>query len=74
MNFTSHVIVRVPDVVKNDMRFSRNLEFMWNTSRTDKRTQLMKTTVLYQHYSPPDGFKWEASYPMVFLSQLTIVS
>lgn len=64
MNFTSHVIVRVPDVVKNEMRFSRNLEFYWNTSRVSGRKQMIKTTVLYNHYNPPNGFKWESSYPM----------
>lgn len=62
MGFTDHVIVRVRNDVKNILRQNKELQFRWRASK-DVKSQI-DTTILYNHYSPPSGFKWEASWPM----------
>jgi hypothetical protein len=64
IGFKNHAIVRVDFELKRIFRQAKQLQFLWQGSKSLGKKTEMFTHIFYNHYNPPHGFKWEPSYPM----------
>eukprot|EP01080_Neovahlkampfia_damariscottae_P009042 gene9042-1139_t len=64
IGFKNHAIVRVDFELKKMLRKAKQLQFLWQGSKSlVKKTEIF-TSIFYNHYNPVNRFKWEPSYPM----------
>jgi hypothetical protein len=60
MGFDYHVIARINENLKAELRQEKRLEYMWKVD--SNQTQIL-THLLYDSYCTPRGFVWEGTYP-----------